>query len=250
MAHKIKRYGWKPSLPDHRDLLFKNLPVEVTKLPKKRDLSSNCSPVDNQGELGSCTAHALAGAVEYNEKAGKLSYIDVSRLFIYYNERVIEGTVDHDAGAQLKDGIKSLATTGVCSEAIWPYHIDRFKVAPPLSANIDAGKRKIISYYRVVTLNEMKTALANGHPFVLGFSVYESFEGLGVAKTGIVNLPDKSERLIGGHAVLAVGYDDATKRFLIRNSWGNTWGQKGYFTIPYTYLSNPNLADDMWVIIK
>lgn len=250
MSRSTKWYGWKPSIPDNRDLLFKNLKVNIpAKLPTKVDLSSNCSPVDNQGNLGSCTAHALSGAIEYNEIINK-KFIDVSRLFIYYNERVLEHSVQSDSGAQLRDGIASLAKCGVCTETTLPYIISKFTMKPPMSAYKEALQRKITSYHRVLNLQEMKEALAGGLPFVFGFSVYDGFESPTVAKTGLVQLPTVNEGLVGGHAVLAVGYDDTSRRILVRNSWGVDWGLKGYFTLPYEYISNPNLADDFWVIVK
>ena len=107
-------------------------------------------------------------------------------------------------------------------------------------------KRNIMSKIR--TLTEMKTCLAEGFPFVFGFAVYESFEAPEVAKTGVVVMPGKNEDLLGGHAVLAVGYDDTTQRILVKNSWGTKWGMRGYFTMPYAYVSNRELADDFWVI--
>lgn len=246
---KIKRYGWKRSLPDHRDYLFKNLSLPSRNLPAKVDLSLHCSPVENQGELGSCTGNALAGAIEYLEMTNN-SFLQVSRLFIYYNERAIEGTVSMDSGAEIKDGIKCLASLGVCSEEVWPYVISKFATKPNAKCFADALSHKITSYHKVVSFSDMKTALANGFPFVFGFTVYEGFESPQVGRTGVLNLPKKSERLIGGHAVLCVGYDDSTSRFLVRNSWGDSWGQKGYFTMPYSYMTDPNLATDMWVIMK
>jgi C1A family cysteine protease len=126
----------------------------------------------------------------------------------------------------------------------------KFAKKPTPQCYSDALIHKITSYYKVLTFNDMQTALANGYPFVFGFSVYQSFETIQVAKTGILNLPKKKEQLLGGHAVMCVGYDNLTGRFKVRNSWGPQWGQGGYFTMPYGYLTNPNLASDMWVITK
>ena len=244
-----RKYGWKPSLPDHRHKLFSDIKVEKKELPPKVDLLAKCSLVEDQGNLGSCTANALAGALEYNEMKTQ-KFIDLSRLFIYYNERMLEGTINQDSGAMLTDGIKSLVKYGVCMESIVKYDITTFKMKPSPAAYKDAATRKISSYYKLENLMDMKLALANGYPFVLGFSVYESFESPTVARTGILNIPKDNESLMGGHAVCAVGYDDATGRFLIRNSWGTKWGKSGYFTMPYSYISHPQLANDMWVIKK
>lgn len=246
----MPRYGWVPDLPDHRDLLYGAVrPVPPT-LPPHIDLRPTCSAVEDQGNLGSCTGNALAGAIEFLERKNKVSFIDVSRLFIYYNERVIEETVRSDSGAMIRDGIKTLKKQGVCSEKKWPYIISKFAVKPIAACYKEALDHQITSYHRIVTLDEMRTCLAEGFPFVFGFTVYESFESQEVAKTGIVAMPQPSERAVGGHAVLGIGYDDAERRFIVRNSWGTGWGQQGYFTIPYDYVADRNLSDDFWTIRK
>ena len=244
----ISGYGWHPDLPDQRDRLYAAIAAPPRKLPGAVDLRPGCSTVENQGQLGSCTANALAGDLEFLEKKAGQPATDLSRLFIYYNERGIEGTVAQDSGAQLRDGIKTLAKQGVCPEQEWPYVISKFAVKPPAACYRDGLKHQITSYHRIVTLQEMRRCLAEGYPFVFGFTVYESFESPAVAKTGMVNLPKPKEKTLGGHAVMAVGYNDAAQRFIIRNSWGADWGQQGYFTMPYGYLDNRNLSDDFWTI--
>ena len=244
----IRAYGWVPDLPDQRDYLYKAIRRAPARLPKSVNLRSTCSKVEDQGELGSCTANALAGALEFLEDRNKVKFVDVSRLFIYYNERVIEHSVKFDNGAMIRDGIKTLAKQGACTEKKWPYIISKFTVKPTAACYAEALNRQITSYHRILTLAETKACLAEGFPFVFGFTVYESFESATVAKTGIVNMPKANESVVGGHAVLAVGYDDAKKRFIVRNSWGIGWGQKGYFTMPYDYLSDRNLSDDFWTI--
>jgi C1A family cysteine protease len=186
--------------------------------------------------------------VEFLEKKDKVPFIDVSRLFIYYNERALEGTIQSDSGAMIRDGIKTLAKQGVCSEKTWPYVISRFSVKPPAACYKEAANRQITSYLRITTLDEMRTCLADGFPFVFGFTVYESFETQQVERTGIMPMPKPKERVLGGHAVLAVGYDDKKKQFVVRNSWGTDWGLKGYFMMPYAYLADRNLSDDLWTI--
>lgn len=245
-----KWYGWLPDLPDHRDLLYSAIAPKVARLPKKIDLQDKCSPVEDQGQLGSCTANSLAGALEFLEKKDGARFVDLSRLFIYYNERTIEGTVDQDSGAFIRDGVKSLAKQGVCPERQWPYLVNKvtFKKKPPPGCYTAAKKHRITSYHRINNLEEMRTCLAEGFPFVFGFTVYESFESSVVAKSGVLNMPGAKEKVVGGHAVMSAGYDDAAQRFLIRNSWGADWGKKGYFTIPYAYLSDRNLSDDFWTI--
>jgi len=243
-----RKYGWIPDIPDRRDYLYYKI-MPVIKLPEKVDLrEKGFSPVEDQGQLGSCTANALAGNLEFLDIQNGDGYTDQSRLFIYYNERLLRGTVNEDSGAMLRDGIKSLVKWGSCPERIWKYNINLFAKRPPEKAYKLAKKSRISVYYRLETLNEMKSCLASGYPFVFGFAVYESFESERVARTGVVNMPGKNERLLGGHAVLAAGYDDRTKRFIVRNSWGIDWGEKGYFTMPYEYLESRDLSDDFWTI--
>jgi len=244
----MKRYyGWKPQLPDYRDYDFKV--VEKIVLPTSVDLRSKMPPVYDQGQLGSCTANAIAGALEYALMKEAMTDFVPSRLFIYYNERVIEKTVNTDSGANIRDGIKSVNKQGVCPETEWPYIIGEFN-KKPLSKCYKDAKKDLVKTYAAVAQNliNMKTCLAMGYPFVFGFSVYSSFESDTVAKTGILNLPVEGESLMGGHAVVGVGYDDGLQRFIVRNSWGANWGQEGYFTIPYDYLTNIKLASDFWQI--
>lgn len=245
-----KSYGWVPDLPDQRDHLYAAAPAILSKLPPKKDLRSGCPPVYDQGQLGSCTANAIAAAVQFDLKKQKLKVFAPSRLFIYYNERVIEHTVNSDNGAQIRDGIKSIASQGVCPEPEWPYDIAKFADKPTPQCYKDAAKCEAVGYQRLVStnLNQLKGCIASGFPFVFGFTVYDAFESQEVAETGILNLPGPQEKVQGGHAVLAVGYDDTTQRFAVRNSWGKDWGIKGYFTIPYAYLTNTNLADDFWTV--
>ena len=244
-----KKYGWKPDLPDHRDIIYSiNRSIQV--LPEKVDLRLNCPPVYDQGELGSCTGNAIAAALEYEQIKKKVNKPFIpSRLFIYYNERLLEGTVNQDSGAQIRDGMKTVNLQGACTEKTWPYTVSKFKTKPVAKAYTEGLKYQIKVYSKVnQDLNSLKGCLASGDPFVFGFTVYESFESDAVAKTGIVPMPATTESTLGGHAVLCVGYDNKTQRFTVRNSWGSDWGIKGYFTIPYQYLTNINLSSDFWVI--
>ena len=214
------------------------------------DLRPQCPPIYDQGQLGSCTANAIAGALQFDEiKEKQPQVFTPSRLFIYYNERVIEHTVNTDSGAQIRDGIKTIAAQGDCPENLWPYHITEFAVKPPQKCYDQALKFKAIQYQRLTQItNQMKGCLASGYPFVFGFTVYESFESPQVAKTGHAPMPAPSEKVIGGHAVVAVGYNDSQSWFIVRNSWGPSWGMNGYFTLPYTYLLDNNLSNDFWTI--
>ena len=248
MLHKISRYGWLPDLPDHRDLTYAAPKHIAEKLPASIDLRKLCPDVYDQGQLGSCSANAIGAAFEFELMKQKAKSIFMpSRLFIYYNERVIEHTVSSDSGAMIRDGIKSINKQGVCTEKMWPYNIDMFTKKPSTECYTDAMKHLVTSYHRVNRkIEQMQSCLAEGYPIVFGFTVYESFESEAVAKSGIINMPKPSEKTVGGHAVLAVGYDNSSSRFIVRNSWGNKWGMQGYFTMPYEYLLNENLADDFW----
>jgi C1A family cysteine protease len=258
----IRRYNWVKDTPDKRDVKFK---YKVMRLPAAVDLRPKCPPVVNQGDLGSCTANALAGGLGFLElqeiAEGEKNDIEefttpgftpFSRLFIYWNERVIEGDTSEDNGAQLRDGIKSLATTGACSEVTWPYNVKyAFKVPTPASFT-EASKHKITSYQSLngTSLTDLKSCLAQGYPFAFGFTVYASFESETVATNGIMPMPSPAEECLGGHAVLCVGYDDTKKTFTVRNSWGSDWGDEGYFYMPYDYMSNADLTSDHWTIRK
>lgn len=264
-------YNWQRDIPDFRDFHYESLTLSVSgghPLPKKVDLRAQCSPVVNQGDIGSCTGNSLAGHIEFLElkeiKANlpldqapeefeRNKFASVSRLFIYYNERVIENTVNEDAGAQIRDGIKALASVGFCREAVWEYHENLVFQKPTDVAFAEASKHKISKYMRLTTLNGLKHCLANGYPFAFGFAVYESFESDQVAQDGLVPFPGPEESMIGGHAVLAVGYDDEKEVhgekgcFIVRNSWGPDWGDKGYFYLPYSFFIR-HLCDDYWSI--
>ena len=250
MLQKSPRYGWLPDLPDHRDQLYAAPIPLLAVLPAKIDLTSLCPPVYDQGLLGSCTANAIAAAFQFDLlKQSAPTAFTPSRLFIYYNERVLEGTVASDSGAQLRDGIKSVAKTGDCPESEWPYAIAKFRTKPPAQCYRDAVRHTAVSYQRLTpVLSQLRGCLASGYPFVFGFTVYESFETAAVAQTGHAPLPAAAERSLGGHAVLGVGYDDRRQWFIVRNSWGAKWGLKGYFTLPYAYLMDADLTADFWTI--
>jgi C1A family cysteine protease len=244
------RYGWHPSKPDQRDHVFSASLETITSLPSSVDLRPMMPPVYDQLTIGACTAHAIAAAVEYETvKQGLKPITRPSRLFIYYNERLMEGTVDSDAGAQIRDGIKVVSKYGVCQEPEWPYIPDQFAVKPTDKCYTDALKEIVTSYSSVPqSLTQMQSVLAQRTPIVIGFSVYESFESQEVATTGIVPMPAQNEACLGGHAVLVCGYQNSTRRFIVRNSWGPDWGIKGYFEMPYEYLLSPQLASDFWAI--
>ena len=247
----MQKYGWLPDLPDYRDYKFSESFTAQAALPASVDLRPKMPPVYNQGNLGSCTGNAIAAALEYDLIKQNLPSFTPSRLFIYYNERLLEGTVRSDSGAMIRDGIKTVSKQGACKETIWPYDVVKFARKPTIAAYKDGLTHVGLSYYSVnQTELDIKTALASNFPVVFGFTVYSSFEGQEVASTGIVKMPAAGESVLGGHAVLIVGYDDKKRQFIVRNSWGPNWGASGYFYMPYDYVTNLNLADDFWVISK
>ena len=247
-------YGWVRDLPDYRDLLFSDIRKIKGKLPPAVDLRSGCSPVENQLALNSCTANALVGALEFLQIKFNQPHVDLSRLFLYYNERSMEGSVGQDKGARIRDGVKCLKQAGICSEDLWPYDVSKVFTQPAPACYSAAVSHQLIGYYAVRSLDDMKASLAEGFPVVFGFAVFAAFESQQVAKTGILNYPDPSEAPVGGHAILAVGYNDKSQRLIIRNSWSWDWGQHGYFTMPYEYAfggaGKPALGSDFWTLRK
>jgi C1A family cysteine protease len=202
--------------------------------------------VFDQGSLGSCTANGLCALISYLQP-GFMG----SRLFLYYNERSLEGTVEEDSGAYVIDGINSLVKNGICKESMWPYDISKYKVKPSDSCYQNALDHQALKVKNLQQDREiMKKSLANGIPFVVGIAVYESFMSASVAKTGIVPMPKYREQLLGGHLVTCVGYDDKKGLWILRNSWGVEWGDKGYFYLPYQYLLKSQLTSDLWCILK
>lgn len=249
---KQKRYGWRPSRPNINVPRFLRV-TNSADLPPMVDLSTSASmpPIYDQGQLGSCTANAGAGLAEFLLRKFNLADFMPSRLFIYYNERVIDGDVPQDAGASLSDAIQVMTTDGVPPEVMWPYDITQFATDPPQPV-YDAGKLALMGPGQQVNQDDtdLKGVLASGYPVIFGFTVYESFESQEVASTGIVPMPGPDEQILGGHAVMIVGYDstDTTEptKWKVRNSWGSGWGLSGYFIMPDAYILNPNLASDFW----
>ncbi|QZN98176.1 peptidase [Symbiopectobacterium purcellii] len=258
----ISRLGYVPDIPDIRDVHYRPDETLMHKLPPVVDLTPTFSVYD-QGRIGSCTANALAGAVQYERAVnGESPDFTPSRLFIYYNERVIEGSVDYDAGAMLRDGIKALHKIGVCPEKKWPYDDTPpahdggafpsgapARKKPNSSCYQEASRYVITRYERVrQDISHLKNCLAGGTPFVFGFTVYDSWLNGTIPPPTQIPMPEQKDRPVGGHAVLCVGYDDRTQLFRIRNSWGASVGEKGYFLMPYDYMIHPHLASDFWVI--
>lgn len=249
---KTKRiYSLKKDNPNSNHKFHKFALTPVHELPQVVDLRKYCPLVYDQGDLNSCTANAIAAALEFDQiKQKEATHFTPSRLFIYYNERSIENDVNDDQGACIFDGINSVATTGYCKESDWPYDITKVKIKPSKKSYDIAKNHKSVEYKKVEqTLPQLKQCLYEGYPFILGLTIYESFESDEVTSNGLIPMPNlKNEKCLGGHAVLFVGYDDNKQCFIGRNSWGTNWGINGYFYIPYKYVTDPNLATDFWTI--
>jgi len=239
--------GWRHDIPDGRDINYVPPPGVLAALPSKVDMTNSFPPVYYQGSIKDCTANAIAGAFQYEMiKKGEAAF-KPSVLFIYYNQRVMQNTVDFDSGASLRDGIYSVKRWGVCEETLWPYRIPGVTKKPLELCYTAASKYKVISYYHLdQNIDQLKGCLADGHPFVFGFSVYSSFKE--TDRLIIAPIPLNTEKKIFGHAAVAVGYDDSDKNFIVRNSWGNSWGDQGYFKMPYGYLLDKRLSSDFWTI--
>ena len=238
-----RKFGWIEDSYDFRDHVAMQI-TKAVKLPPSVDLRALCPPIYDQGDLGSCTANGIAACLEFDrKKQGLLDFVP-SRLFIYYNERAMEGTINEDAGASPRDGIKSVAKLGDCPENDWTYDISKFTVKPPANCYYNGLKYRAVSYKRLQTLAQIKACLASGYICTAGIVVKANFP----MDTVTGNIPMPKGAVQGGHLVCLVGYNDNKQIFILRNSWGTAWGNMGYGYIPYKYISNPNLASDFWQI--
>ena len=236
------RYGLKSHRLPAASLAFKL--YGTLSLPSSVDLTPSMPAVYDQGELGSCTANALTAAVQFLNKG-----FQGSRLFLYYNERVLSGDVSTDDGSTIADGVQSLKTQGNVAESAWPYVIANFAVKPTASLYATALTNVVLAATNVsVNANQIKGCLANGSPVVIGIVVYSSFESTAALSSGIVPMPAASDTVLGGHAIVLVGYNDSTNLFKFRNSWGTSYGVQGYGYLPYAYVTDANLASDLWEI--
>ena len=246
-----RQYLLKPDRKDLRDKVFSpRFFACEAHLPKKVDLREMFGPVVDQGELGSCSANMFAALLAYSGlSCCKTSKWEVfSRLFIYYEERVLEGTVNEDAGAMLCDGVKVLENIGACLESEDQYVINNYTAEPTAQMLRDATTYRVRSAHRIMSLISLKAALAENLCVGIGMTVFESMESADAAQTGIVPMPKEGDDVLGGHAVLVVGYDDDLECMIVRNSWGNEWGDKGYFYLPYKFWSAGYISD-AWTIL-
>ena len=252
-----RKYTCRRDWYDPRDkhVIHPSGSLEKTKSNPNVDLRPFCPPVWDQGNLGSCTAHGIAAAYVFDVLKQKEGPFDPSCLFLYYNERKMEGTVTSDAGGSIRDGIYSLHDVGICSCDSWPYDISKFADAPPAWTYDEAKNHHSLVYKRVdndinndINMLSIRTCLRKGFPIVFGFTVYPSFETDTVARTGQMVMPSPNEKPLGGHCVMMVGYDDKKKKILVRNSWGVKWGEHGYFWMPYEFIQDPNYAFDFWTV--
>ncbi|MBR4326205.1 MAG: hypothetical protein IKP73_11835, partial [Bacteroidales bacterium] len=226
---------------------FYKATLKASKLPQKVDLRSMMTAIESQGEIGSCTANAVAGAYEYLVRTTQGVDYDVSRLFIYYNARKSQGLEEEDSGAMIEWLMAQMSKKGACSEATWPYKTKRFTKKPPKEAYEEAKNYTITKYEHVATdLNTWKSVLAEGYPILFGIQIFPSFQ---TPRRGRISMPGKDEASDGGHAMCCVGYSDPDQVFIVRNSWGEQWGDGGYCYIPYDYMmSDKYNGGDSWVI--
>jgi len=245
---KIKLGSYRPDKKNPNDKTYQSNRFSAESLPPKVDLRPCMTTVENQGNSNSCTANAMAGAYEYLANRLKGTSDDVSRLFIYYNARDLDGDPDKDEGTYLRSCIKVLKKYGTCSEKTWPFDLHRIFEVPHNDAYDEASNFLVEDAYRVdLDLDKMRSCLAEGYPFTFGLELFSSFQKAGA--NGLIPMPDAdAEQHDGGHAMLCVGYSDADKVFIVRNSWGDDWGDRGYCYIPYDYMTNSDLNGDLWTI--
>lgn len=240
-------HGCTPDIPDHMDYRF--APPTIVTLPEVVDLrNTNMPAIQDQGNLGSCTAHAALAAMEYMHGVQGLPEFWFSRLFAYYNARWHK---KEDEGCTIRSMFYNLAHKGDCNELVWPYEINRFAQRPPAKAYSAARLDRIPRYMRLHQDRQtLQSTLVLALPIVCGIGVYPSFLTEEVAQTGIIPIPSPTERLQGGHAILLVGYTtlNAALYYIFRNSWGTGWGLQGYGFIPAVYIEDRNLSFDHWVV--
>ncbi len=247
---KHHAYGWIGDDGHKSAPPFSSHPsYKVMKVSASSDLTPLMPPIEDQGQLGSCTSFGIGRVLNYAHKKAGGSFFDPGHLFVYWNERAMEGTVNEDAGAQITDGITVVTKFGACSEKLWPYDIAKFKIKPPQKAYTDGLKFQAVHAYKVDNTDgvSIRKALSNGFPVVVGFMVYQDFENLNSSRYTL-RMPKKGERPLGGHCTVLTGHDDKRKLYIDDNSWNTDWGNKGRALLPYAYIHNGHICDDCWVI--
>jgi hypothetical protein len=218
------------------------IPIEIPKIDYI-DLRDKFNEIFDQGKIGSCTANALTSIFEYDKPNFK-----GSRLFLYYNERLYINETHKDEGAYLSDGILSLKSYGICEERYHPYIISNVFKEPSKEAYENGKKYYVLEALNISNdVNEIKSWLIKKEPIAIGIAIYSNFMN---SKTGMIGIPKQTDDFMGGHAVIICGFDDKNKIFILRNSWGVYWGDKGYFYLPYDYISNDELCGDLWIITR
>ena len=243
----------RKSLPLHPLVDYLNSYVDHTSV-SKMDLKNKIRSIYDQGQIGSCTANAVCQSMRMCQK---YQDFEPSRLFLYAKERLAEGeTTLSDSGADAEDGLEQLKNYGVCPESDWPYDESKVNVVPPSNCDVDALNYKVHTIGRICSdyansstkINGIKKSIIAGIPILIGIEVYSSFESEQVAQTGDVPIPLPDEECVGGHEVLIIGFDDENKKFILVNSWGVNWGNQGYFTLDYDYVTNTQLSSELIMI--
>lgn len=258
-----RKFGWVRDPISVKDKLYSARPkrVSVPDLPRKTNNIFTAPPAVDQTNIGSCVGNSTAMNLKHDAiKQGVENAELPSRLFIYYNTRVMEGHRNEDTGCCIRNAIKIVAHLGAPPESLWPYVTERFAKCPPFSAYQEARKHQAVEYFRIdwSNLDEIKQCLAGGHGFVFGFTCFESFMSSATATSGVMQVPQAGEKEYGGHAVYGLDYDDDAMfpgwskpgGVLVQNSWGEDWGIKGRFWMPYEAITSPTLSDDFWTIRK
>jgi len=250
MKSPLKGLGWRPDLPDIRDFTFESSGIIKKKkvFPVKLDLRGHVDmpPVYDQKSIGSCVAQAVGALCDF--KYGTDFNYEPSTLFLYYVTRSLDGTVDSDSGSSIRSGIKAANEFGIATAKHWPYDVKKFKVTPPKDVFDIASNHQALEYQRVKQrLDDLRACLLGDNLIAFGICVYEGLYKI-TPKKPLLELPDYSQSMQGGHALVIAGYDDIKQHFIVRNSWGSQWGLSGYFYIPYNYVLNPQLAMDFWSI--
>lgn len=261
------KLGYVKDVPDSRDYIYEPMPLKQVVKPRfrqnpqprfrpvappvKSSLQSTLAPVLDQGNLGSCVSNAVSNTMKCidikNNRSNRVGLY--SRLFNYYNTRILENSVFNDDGCQIRNAVKVINKIGSTDEIIWPYTISKFRDKPTQTAYSDAVTKKITKYRRVnQTRTDIKSCINSGYPVIIGFLCFSSMFTLNAFNTGNIPMPKRGEQIYGGHCVIIVGYNDATQTYDFQNSWGTSWGNQGFGTIPYAFIENPNYATDFWMV--